>query len=161
MKLEQQVCTLEQAKKLRELGVDAKSYFNWVNHSTHARFSGYEWSVFNPQRIRDADEIVEVISAFTVAELGVMLPMIVSNAEDDFFLCMFKGNKGWLVEYHTNKKDAAVNSEGELDRPRGYLFNTYRRSYNLAEAMAEWLIVLLESKLITAEDCNKRLGAYK
>lgn len=61
MKLEQQVCSFEQAKKLKELGVKQESLFYWNEKAGVADFYNH----FMPT---DRN-----ISAFTVAELGEML----------------------------------------------------------------------------------------
>lgn len=61
MKLEDQVVSLELAKKLRELGVKQESAFYWDSDSEMQ-----QWSV---RRYRG------FYSAFTVAELGEMLPL--------------------------------------------------------------------------------------
>ena len=76
MELEKQVCSLELAKRLKELGVKQDSAFYW---------SEEYYSHFRPERIgriileREAQEKVpggdwRCFSAFTVAELGEMLP---------------------------------------------------------------------------------------
>jgi hypothetical protein len=68
MKLEHQVCTLEQAKKLHTLGLREKSYFVW-----------HDRKLKNPRGelyIRDRAEFDgtnPIYSAFSCAELGVML----------------------------------------------------------------------------------------
>ena len=66
MKLEQQVCSLELAKKLKELGVKQESLWWWQkqNHTD-------TWNIEDMQ-ICAFDE--DWYSAFTVAELGEMLP---------------------------------------------------------------------------------------
>ena len=64
MNLEQQVCSLGLSKRLKELGVKQKSYFFWDDHR---EFSG-EWI------ISSEPEMDRAASAFTVAELGEMLP---------------------------------------------------------------------------------------
>lgn len=66
MKLEDQVCSLELAKKLKELGVKQESYFHW----TITKAPDMTWEVKN--YISDID--YGNCSAFTVAELGEMLP---------------------------------------------------------------------------------------
>lgn len=63
MKLEEQVTSLELSKRLKELGVKQESFFNWNNgklESDHVmkNYNGYE----------------NCIAAFTVAELGELLP---------------------------------------------------------------------------------------
>ncbi len=70
MKLEQQVCNLELAKKLKELGVKQESYFTWVHWRDDSEDDG--WDVYhfdNPSHTMGVD-----YSAFTVAELGELLP---------------------------------------------------------------------------------------
>src|SRR5574341_2010928 len=62
MKLENQVCTLEQAKRLKELGVTQESYFHFGDHLDGVTES---W-------MHEGDEDV-FYAAFTVAELGVMI----------------------------------------------------------------------------------------
>ncbi len=80
MELENQVCSLELAKKLKELGVKQESLFYWFPFGEGIR----EWQV--TKRILDKDAIkgwkyhekhnkeFSFYSAFTVAELGEMLP---------------------------------------------------------------------------------------
>ena len=70
MKLEEQVCNAELAKELKELGVNQESKFYW-EHGEDAP---------KPYLITDESELeleegynVENSSAFTVAELGVLL----------------------------------------------------------------------------------------
>lgn len=75
MKLENQVCTLEQAKKLKELGIVQDSLFMW--------WESESWNIergvyFSSTLHRSTDTInnrtmVQSFSAFTVAELGLML----------------------------------------------------------------------------------------
>lgn len=67
MKLENQVCSLELAKKLKELGVKQKSLFCWVYQDDIERYElvympGHHW-----------------VSAFTASELGDMLPKDISS----------------------------------------------------------------------------------
>lgn len=72
MKLEQQVCSLDLAKRLKELGVKQESYFYW---------SGTEQFGFLVRPFEDRFQYPEAInlSAFTVAELGEMLPDAVAT----------------------------------------------------------------------------------
>lgn len=73
LELEKQVCSLELARKLKELGVKQESLFYWTNDSLRGwelRRDGesFENSPWSPC-FEDGD-----LSAFTVAELGKMLP---------------------------------------------------------------------------------------
>jgi hypothetical protein len=62
MKISNQVCTLEQAKRLKELGVCQESYFHYGDHMD---------GVFESW-MHEGDEDT-FYAAFTVAELGAML----------------------------------------------------------------------------------------
>lgn len=73
MRLQNQVCTLEQAKKLKALGVDQKSLFYKPIHG----IEGLDETPLFGEAIRNGRMICNqkelVVSAFTVAELGAML----------------------------------------------------------------------------------------
>ncbi len=61
MKLEKQVCSLELSKRLKELGFEQESYFKYMEaNGKYVLMEGYPISNF--------------CSAYTVAELGEMLP---------------------------------------------------------------------------------------
>lgn len=60
MQLKDQVCTLEQAKVLKEIGVKQDGYFVWHFDSLAARYYGND----------------QFPSAYTVAEISEMLPTI-------------------------------------------------------------------------------------
>lgn len=74
MKLEQQCVSLELAKRLKELGVKQESVFWW-----QVKFSSNRVRlVQNPSTGCDNDEF-DWYAAFTVAELGSLLPRYVST----------------------------------------------------------------------------------
>lgn len=120
MKIQDQVCTLEQAKRLRELGVRQESLF----YHTHSE----KWGVMPRKSI---DFSGNPSSAFTVAELGVML-----------------GTEEWSTNY---KKQNIFYWDAELF---ALPFGAYQTE---AEARAAMLIHQLENKLITPEQVNARL----
>lgn len=77
MKLEDQVCSLELAKRLRELGVKQESAF-WWSENEHGVENG--WKVYFSKENLGTEEWfspdpAEHIAAFTTAELGAMLPV--------------------------------------------------------------------------------------
>ena len=104
MKLENQVCSLEHAKRLKELGVKQESLWWWTRLDDSKDF--ILMSVVNSC----APRIHEGISAFTVAELGEMLPM--SKVDS----C--KPNKVWVVDYNiltkTCKADTEANARAKM-----------------------------------------------
>ena len=127
MKLEDQVCNLELAKKLYDLGVRNESLFYYGGHdggeiellfcpnfSDQPTENHYDWEV----------------PTFTVAELGELLPERV-NREEESELFGFnefnKRNSSWIVEYK-------------------YMWEIEDK--NEANSRAKMLIYLLENKLI-------------
>lgn len=118
MKLEQQVCSLPLAQRLKELGVKQESYFRWVGDSVWSEDQLSEYETFRTPKER--------YSAFTVAELGEMLPRYTFTRRThklvpERWICI---NDAGLPE-----KEAFANTE--------------------ADARAKMLIYLLENKLIT------------
>lgn len=126
MKLEDQVVSLELAKKLKELGVQQDSYFMYFpiydHHSGTAEV--IEWRL-----VCEKNEIhgSEIISAFTVAELGEMLK------DYDLECVWFEGEQAY----------GAFQTNSGVD-------TCYGRTE--AEARAKLLVYLLESKLMEVKD---------
>lgn len=131
MKLENQVASLEISKRLKELGVKQESLFAWLpitNTEEYGLF--YEWHISKD----------EPISAFTVAELGEMLP---------------KRNKKWNIEGKWSNdwwfridqawSDFCVNYYS--DTGIGLIDGNIRDS-NIANALGKLLIYLIENGLI-------------
>lgn len=137
MKLEQQVCTLEQAKRLKELGVDQDiSLFEHVEYTFERGNSSIENR--RPNRLNKE----WVYSAFTVAELGQMLP---NDLQPN------SGRHWSWYHRHTWKGESVGYSAHGIDPIEQGWYDTE------AEARAAMLIHLLETKTITAEQVNERL----
>jgi len=86
MKIEYQICSLELAKRLKELGVAQDSHFMWkYDESYYIVAANSRYGVGNGI----------VASAFTVAELGEMLPRCCFGA----YLNIFRDPDGWAVGY--------------------------------------------------------------
>lgn len=117
MTLEQQVCSLELAKKLKELRCKQKSLFYWVKFKN-------KWIINDAiTSLKDlkTNPNLEFYSAYTVAELGEMLPNMKSgkNTSSD------KSDNKWIC----NKHSLEFYAETEAD------------------ARAKMLICLIENKL--------------
>lgn len=125
MKIEHQVCTKEQAIILRELGVIQEGHFSWYQH--------YQMTegelILDKSGITAEKRFKQIASAYTVAELGVMLGYFIHNP----FLEAVK----WITQ------ETAFN---------------FTESGCQAHCYASWLIHLLETNLITPEQANKRLS---
>lgn len=136
MKLENQVCSLKLAKKLKELGVKQDSLFYWVIYSG-SYLGSHEYVIRSSEDIEKYKYlIIEKYSAYTVAELGEMLPAEIIIENIDYGLIMIKGlhNIKYILTYYNDKYKKglmrAIGSEMEAD------------------ARAKMLIYLLENKLI-------------
>lgn len=115
MELKDQVTSLEISKRLKELGVKQDGAFSWVKRfDTEAKAE----RIFLWQTI--PNPYLEDFSAFTVSELGEMLPshiiikqpVIVSAEEDEeqefwYWLSVDKSDDGlWFVNYGDNEEIA-------------------------------------------------------
>lgn len=150
MKLENQVCSLESAKKLKELGFVQESLFYWSwciteDSNGHAEIVDEDQNYAEQHR----EEIeYECASAYTVAELGELLPCHISQQE--------KGH----AELNWHMKTGKTHFAGECDRwGIEYTCNQIcpgpTSMHRLtafadteAEARAKMLIYLKENKLI-------------
>lgn len=74
MKLEDQVVSLELAKKLKELGVKQESYFWWVNPDLTEK-NVTQLLSYDERFINHHPDLY--FSAFTAAELGPMIPFTI------------------------------------------------------------------------------------
>lgn len=135
MKLENQVVSLELSKKLKELGVKQESLFYWSDADVYTEEKG--WTVNYRSKITKRDGVeLDWYSAYTVAELGEMLP-------------------------HSVRTDARLSTlracTSEDKRTHGITGYTIDGQVTIemicatteADARAKMLIYLLENKLIT------------
>lgn len=129
MIIEDQVCSLEFAKRLKELGIKQDSLFFWIKEE-----KPYIWYNSNNYPIH-----IEKFyySAFTCSELGEILPAILySNKEslpDAVFETLKNEQNRWLASYfikHSTPPKIAIIDDTEVD------------------ARAKMLIHLLENGLI-------------
>lgn len=156
MKIEQQVCSLELSKRLKELGVKQESLWYWVLTDLQQielalDSRGYQLEggyIRVPTLSRPEDygyrEVVEKYSAFTVAELGEILPNDFGHGEsfngetteyDEWGLSFksYKVNNIWCCDSFDDESDVDYVSKADTE----------------ANARAKMLIYLLENKLIT------------
>jgi|TARA_R100001530_G_scaffold135693_1_gene113566 hypothetical protein len=113
MKLEDQVVSLELAKKLKELKVKQESL--WYHYRI-----GDKWGIKLTKPTIE-NEHSEFYSAFTVSELGEILPE--TNWQT------YREKKGWIITDH------------QINLPT-------QKADTEADARAKMLIYLLENKLI-------------
>lgn len=140
MTLQQQVCTLQQAKRLKELGIEQESslaYYYTGDTSTNVdhllfRLSGSSDDPYNL-----------CFAAFTVSELFQMIPEGSTFGGDWYMRYCWKG-----ISFGYNRKNAGL----------PHIEQAWYKPDEIAIALADLLIHLLENNLVTASDCNKRLA---
>lgn len=149
MDLKDQVCTEEQAKILWRLHIKQSSIFSWVHkgpyncgedhYEASASFitEGSSQSLDFPYHFDG--------SAFTVAELGIMLAHGTG-------MCSYHHEK-WKAEYEHETIIPECKNKGT--GTTHYLVHQKTE----AQARAAFLIYSIESGFLTAEECNKRLSA--
>lgn len=125
MNIKDQVCTLEQAKRLEELGVKQEGAIFYYDEEdgNDLQYNGNDHDIDSPDY---------GWSAFTVAELGVMLPCGKSTMRVTDDPCDF---------WHGGGVDGMLIADG----------------YTEAKCRAAMLIHLIENNLITIDEINSRL----
>lgn len=136
MKLKNQVVSLDIAKRLKELGVKQESLF-WWDFRPKVGESKCDWHVMLEKQLENK---YMAKSAFTVAELGDMLPDVIKLEKGNAYFTQEKTieptNKKhlWEVFYEYFYDEGGKISE---------------QSDTEADARGKMLIYLLENKLIT------------
>lgn len=132
MKLEDQVCSLELAKRLKELGVKQESLFKWIHDGNGFRVHSLMLEPYPANWI--------VADAFTVAELGEILPGFIHG--------FLYGLKCWKTDfqecsYSINYK----HTNTEVDPENGWLIATIVEKTE-ANSRAKMLIHLIEKGIV-------------
>ena len=123
MKLQDQVCSLELSKKLKELGVNKESYWYWHKGELEDEDDLDDWAE-NHLGVHE-----NAIHAYTVAELGQMLPK-----EESIVTMIFTNSRCQMAILGYEWKDKSIGQSIEADTE--------------ADARAKMLIYLLENNLI-------------
>jgi hypothetical protein len=144
MKLEDNVCTIEQAKRLVELGVRLKTYFIWSACKElviRDPRNDNRWYLPNPPGY--------YYPAPSVTELGVLLPWGIRVNDDDiveleqyniYRLLIWKvHNKAFNADYFNDENTPLINRWS---------------SENLSKILTDRVIVLLENEYIKPEELN-------
>ena len=162
MKLENQVCTLEQAKQLSELGISQNSEYHFVDE-VHLVNKGWvhSWGYEETWEDRiveivenDSREKERIFSAFTVAELGMLLPCFFpSFVQEGHFHCHCQNERVDTFPL--------ISGNTEFDNTPAHILNKelvpFQTGKTEAQARANMLIYLIENNLVTADECNERL----
>lgn len=151
MKIELQVCTLEQAKRLNELGIKQGLSIFFYDTVVNKTF-------FNENNVDGYFNAETCFSLFTVAELGMMLPDG-ANISGDNHVAQFHSFRICVSAQRNNEKYCcyADNSSPVESTEYGDVYTVWKTiSGNTeAEARAAMLIYLLENSLITLEQSKQ------
>lgn len=141
MKLENQVVSLELAKKLKNLGVEQKGAFYWKASNNTLKYNDGSLVEIDTELLFGKTPIFKTLgtwepyTAFTVAELGEMLPKTVVDEKGKRHPKEYRGVNAYgqhIVSYHEN-----------FEPPLETVFADTE-----ADARAKMLIFLLEHDLI-------------
>lgn len=157
MKIENQVCTLEQAKKLKALGIAQESFLYWEElHPLEGCATERLQVHFNTGHPISNSVVKESYSAYTVAELHAMIP-------ETFYI---KGTTNWLTWESAKRahgrvdvslyKNGRTGAPGD-DEPAQEVANFGYTPF--ASSLAELLIWLLEKEYASADEVNQLLKA--
>lgn len=163
MNLEDQVTSLELSKKLCYLGVKQQSLFYWCVpknefKEAHKKYNNILLYMFEAEDYtpvidiennlyvggcgccQEHKEAKEKYSAFTVAELGEMLPfnIILPNEYGPYYLEMKKYDYGFFLIYKMSTTDYDYK----------YFWESEQKDNREANARAKMLIHLIENNLI-------------
>jgi len=141
MNLKDQVCSLELSKKLKELGVEQESYFVFEN--TVGQVDQSCWRLIESWRFKENNDTdMECISAFTVAELGEMLPCASMSEK---YLTEEDGKN--LIAWNCYSTDSSD------DRIWGYDDRTIAETE--VDVRAKMLVYLIEQGVVTTKQIGK------
>lgn len=136
MKLEDQVVSLELAKKLKELGVRQDGHFDWYEHEGIPYVADFANRYIDPL----SGHHEKYCSAFTVAELGEMLPKKLKSEEWGSLELVYKHD---LLAYGMYQFECTFHEVWiELGDTE-------------ADARAAMLIYLIENKLVDPISSNE------
>lgn len=134
MKLEDQVCSLELAKRLKELGVKQESAFFWTLDKRTKKI--WLWQAAEELQRMEPERWEIIASAFTVAELGEMLPQQI-EMKAPFYkgrLTIWAIGSGWQAAYnHEGRQTYEIGTDSEK---------------NVANVLSKMLIHLIEKGIV-------------
>lgn len=151
MKLENQVSNLELSKRLKELGVKQESLFYWYRMSRGMFALGDASDVMNngEQINKTTAPQWEEYSAFTVAELGEMLPEFIWDKSEKDKRKSIKKYFMSFVSDDDNIKKVVYKSNNDDGMDDGWIVCDDENAHTEADARVKMIIYLIENKLIT------------
>jgi hypothetical protein len=170
MKIEDQVCSLELSKKLKELGIKQESLFRWISNNINNEYYELVSRNFEEYYSENLDYVVgygcgccgegylinKVYSAFSSAELLEILPNTLTIDENDpmshgrinIIKATLAPDKIFKSYFIINYLCTSTDNE--------YFYTLFKNIYdtNLANACARLLVYLIENKFIEVKNDN-------
>lgn len=157
MKIEKQVCSFVQAKKLKELGIDQKGYFTYLECEKGADFgTTNEWypMIFSEYR-GDMEMVGEYPSGMTFGDFGEDNEFYSTGGKCSAFSV---AELGAMFSVWTDNEDSDSDSDQKLiDELEGRYGDKISNAFN-PFYIADGLIYAIENKLITPASCNDKLN---
>lgn len=155
MNLEEKVCSLELAKKLKELNIEQSSLFVWEYYDDQCHGVKFIPYAVVPHETNNC----KLYSAFTASEVISLLPQRITLKEDEPFnsftlyikksFVVVDGNTDNLIPtYIINYECDSTAVTGEDAFLRRQLFPHNIWDDNFSNALAKTLIYLIENKLV-------------
>jgi hypothetical protein len=154
MDINDQCVSLENAKKLKEAGIDSESIFHWILFS--------EWKIFHDGKMSQ-ENYRDCIPAYTASELLMLLPYMITinnDESDPFNTFRLRIEKSFIVTGMDDKERLILSDVYIIN----YYCNTMTCSgieafiqrkltqniidKNLADCLAKMLIHLFDNRLI-------------
>jgi hypothetical protein len=112
MKLEDQVCTLKQAERLKELGVIQVSLFDWCVFMPDPTGEKYFYAVVYKEQNTEKQLHEWIASAFTVAELGEINKEDIRTYKTDGYWCAYiPTEEGFRLHANYFKTEAELRAD--------------------------------------------------
>lgn len=158
MKIEDQVVSLPLARRLQELDVKHSSLFYWVSGKTSENINCFSLG-FIANIFSNGEQFEEIYHAYTVSELGEILPNSVLDQSqspfDEFRISIKKfisidenliKTNNFIINYDCSLTEATG--------PNAWIYRQLTKNIygpNLANVMAEMLIWLIENGHVNPE----------
>ncbi len=138
MKLSNQLTSLKLSQKLEKLGVKQDSYWSWIKGKSDKEEEFRLMDVTQPEgRLNLLAAGYKIYSAFSVAELGELLPMLISGntKNEEAYLYCHRSSVDWSCGYVFGVSN-------------GIDYACLESARTEANARAKMLIYLIENKLV-------------
>jgi hypothetical protein len=142
--IEEQVCSFEQAIKLKELGIMGNTYCYWVKYQQLHK--AYLYTINDNLPVSDGLRNINIYSAPMVVELFKMLPPFIIHEEKEYNILVMKNTAFEYLCGYEHQDNEAQEAYFLGDKPH--------ISLKASESMADQFIWLLEHDYLKAEDLN-------